>query len=109
MYSSFKFLLIYALKLDACFFVHLKDKIDGGGGGGGNKLQGGDKIKASIAKTSGTLGYFVRCENSLGIISNAHVLEEEGCEVLRLPEGGTETPIGKVEKVMIVNNLLGFL
>jgi hypothetical protein len=68
--------------------------------GGGDRLRGGDRIRAGSV---GTLGYFVRCENSLGIISNAHVLMKEGCkELYSLPNSGNETLIGKVEKVMIV-------
>ncbi|CAB4009023.1 Hypothetical predicted protein [Paramuricea clavata] len=73
-----------------------KDKIEGGRAGGRDRLRGGDKIKVSTSV--GTLGYFVRCENSLGIISNAHVLKKEGCKVLSVPEGSNETPIAKVEK-----------
>jgi hypothetical protein len=100
----FKVLINYTLTRA---FLHLKEKIEGRRGAGAKRLRGGDKIK--VLTSVGTLGYFARCENSLGIISNAHVLRDEGCEVLRLPEGGTEILIAKVEKVMIVNNLLGFL
>jgi hypothetical protein len=57
--------------------------------------RGGDLIQV-MDHTEGTLGYFVKDENNMGIISNKHVLRYKGFPVYWSP---LNDHIGTVEKV----------
>ena len=67
-------------------------------------LRGGDSLGPMTFDGAGTLGYFVKQGETVGILSNAHVVESAGTELIspgKLDGGTADDYIGTVKKVVL--------
>ena len=67
-------------------------------------LRGGDSLGPMTFDGAGTLGYFVKQGETVGILSNAHVVESAGTQLIspgKVDGGTADDYIGTVKKVVL--------